>query len=344
MLTKNQNMAMSFFLTRALFLGGGMSSIFALSGKDAWISGILGIILGIGIIYLINLFGKDVNGSLKRYLAKNNLINISLKILFFLFYSLIIFIGILSITTLVSSYYLNYTPSLMICIPIVILLIYLTMKGTKVLGRVAQIIFPLCLFITITKIFLLMETAKISYFLPLYTYPSSKIFIGSLIFAILSSSPFLLLIDEKVPLKQNIINYLIGSITGLFIIINITSVLGDTLLKMFSYPEYAILRKIEFFNFFENVENLIAFIWLGDLFIMLATSVNRIKNLFAKPDWFAYIYLIIIVLFITLYVESNFAIIMFIYNRFIYLFGILLLLILIGFYIKHILKKKYEKV
>ena len=53
MLTKNQNRSVSFFLTRALFLGGGMSNIFALCGKDAWISALLGVLLGIIFLYII---------------------------------------------------------------------------------------------------------------------------------------------------------------------------------------------------------------------------------------------------------------------------------------------------
>ncbi len=339
MLTKNQNRALSFFLSRAMLLGGGISNIFALSGKDAYLSAILGLLLGLGIIFLINFFSRDIKTNLKDYLKTKSVLNCLLKGLFFLFYSLIIFIGILFFSTLVSSYYLTYTPSFMICLPILFLLIYLTNKGLKVLGRVAQIIFPVCLIIIIIKILLLMDAANWEYFLPFLTYQPSKIFLAALFFAVLTASPALMLIEEKVPLKQQIINYLIGGITGFFIITNITSVLGDTLVKIFSYPEYAILRKIEFFNFIENVENLIAYIWLCDLFLTVALAVNRLTNLSSKSPKLTYLYLTILILFITLFVEKNYAFVMICYQSFIYLFLIILSFILLGLAIKHLKQK-----
>ncbi len=340
MLTKNQNMAISFFLSRALFLGGGVSNIFALCGNDAWISALLGTLLGIVIIIILDYYSKNIKDNLNNYLKKNNWLNILIKITFFIIYSLIIFISLLSLSTLVSSYYLNHTPSILICTPIILLLIYITSKGLKCLGRVAQILFPICLLVTITKIFLLMETADISFFLPIYTTPFKKILLASLIYTTLSVTPAFLLIEEKVTLKERIINYLIGTLSGVFVIINITSVLGDTLVRMFSFPEYAILRKIEFFRFFENVENIIAFIWLGDLFIIMAMTMNRLKKLFNDKKVLPYSYLIIMTLGITLYIEKHFEVVMIIYNTFIYAFIILLLIIIILLFIKTIKVKK----
>lgn len=340
MLTKNQNMAINFFLSRALFLGGGVSNIFALCGKDAWISAILGTLLGVVIILIFYYYTINIKGNLNNYLKKKNFLNYILKFSFFTLYSLIIFISILSLSTLVSSYYLSHTPSIVICAPIVLLLIYITMKGLKCVGRVAQILFPICLFITITKIFLLMETADFSYFLPIFTTSCKNIFLATIIFTTLSVAPSLLLIEEQIPLKNKIINYLIGTLAGVFVIINITSVLGDTLVRIFSFPEYAILRKIEFFRFFENVENIIAFIWLGDLFIIMAMTLNRLNNLLNNKRLLSFSYLIILSLIITLYIENHFNIVMYIYNTFIYLFIFLLIFIIILLFIKNIKRKK----
>lgn len=342
MLTKNQNRSLSFFLSRALFLGGGVSNIFALTGNDAWISALLGLFLGIIIIMIINYFSKKINGNLNQFLSQNCFSSYLLKFLFFSFYTLILFIGILSLSTLVSSYYLTHTPSILICAPIILLLIYITNKGLKCVGRVGQILFPICLIVTIGKVFLLMETANLNFFLPIYTAPVLNIMLGALIFAVLSACPFLLLIEEEVTLKQNILNYLIGTLSGLLVIVNITSVLGDALVRMFSFPEYAILRKIEFFRFFENVENIIAFIWLADLFIIMATTMNRLKDLFKNNNKIPYLYLIIIALLITLYIENHFECIMFIYNTFIYGFIFLLLLIFIFLFFKTLKREKKQ--
>ncbi len=329
MLTKNQNRSVSFFLTRALFLGGGMSNIFALCGKDAWISALLGVLLGIIFLYIINYCSNKMPSNLNNFCQQKTFSNIFLKMLFFFLYTLMLLVNILFLSTLVSAYYLSHTPSFLICAPIVLLLIYITSKGLKCVGRVAQIIFPLCLIVTIIKILLLTDAAELSFFLPIYTTSFGKIILGALFYATLSITPFLLLIDEKISFKEALGNYLIGTITTIFVIVNITSVLGDTLVRMFSYPEYAILRKIEFFRFFENVENILAFIWLGDLFISMSLVMNRLKNLSKGNNFYPSLWLIIIALFTTLFVENHFNLIMIIYNTFIYALFILLVLILI---------------
>ncbi len=340
MLTNRQNRALSFFLARAMFLGVGVSNIFALAGKDAWISGLIGIIIGLGLIWCFQKFRQDIKGSLISYLAAPKLLNYLIKTLFFLLYLAILAIGFLAFTNLVSSYYLNYTPALMIGIPLVLLIIYLLSKGLKCLGRVGEILFPLCLCITIIKILLLTETANLNFFLPIYTNPLGNILLAALTFAVLSTSPFLLLITEKMTLKQSITNYLIGAVISLFVIVNITSVFGDALVRMFSYPEYAILRKIEFFKFFENVENIIAFIWLADLFIILSLTSIRLKELLPRPKYIAPLILIGIMLIINLYVVNNFDVTMYIYRHFIYFFFGFIFLIIILLFIKKITLKK----
>lgn len=341
MLTKKQNRAISFFLTRALFLGGGISNIFTLCGKDAWISAILGILLGIFILYLINYCSNKMPNTLNKLLTKKSFLNYLLKFLFFLLYTSIIFSNILFLSNLVSAYYLSHTPSFLICAPIVLLLIYITFKGLKCVGRVAGVIFPICLLVTIIKIFLLMQTADIAYFLPIYTTSFSKIMQGAISYAVLSVTPFLLLIDEKISFKQSLGNYLLGTFTTLLVIVNITSVLGDSLVRIFSYPEYAILRKIEFFRFFENVENIIAFIWLGDLFITMSLVMNRFKTLCSNKNSYASIWLIIIALFITVYIENHFNLIMLVYRNFIIILTILLIVILLLLFLR--LKDKQKQ-
>lgn len=316
MLTKNQNRALSFFLTRALFLGGGISNIFALCGKDAWISAILGILLGIFFLYLINYCSKHLKTITKP-----------IKILLFIFYLVLLIYNILFFSTLVSAYYLTHTPSFLICLPIVLLLIFITSKHVKCVGRIASIIFPITFFITILKVLLLTPNANFEFFLPIYTTSFSNIFISSLYYAILSTFPFVLLIEEKITFKEELTNYLIGSITTILVVVNITSIFGDTLVRIFSYPEYAILRKIEFFEFFENVENIIAFIWLCDIFMILSLTMNRLKHLL-KSNKKASLCLIIISLIISLYIEKRYELVLFIYNHYIYVFALLFVLII----------------
>ena len=58
MITKRQYNILSFYLTRALFLGGGLSLLVSLSKNDILISSIIGMLLGYVLLYLF--FKKGV--------------------------------------------------------------------------------------------------------------------------------------------------------------------------------------------------------------------------------------------------------------------------------------------
>ena len=54
MITKKQKFSVVYFLSRAVFIGIGYSLMFDIAGKDAWISVILGTLLGLLIVYPIS--------------------------------------------------------------------------------------------------------------------------------------------------------------------------------------------------------------------------------------------------------------------------------------------------
>ena len=80
---------LAYFLSRSLFLGGGISTLFLKASKDAYIAIILGSILGIGIIYLISLVSKRIDQPLNEYLKEKSILNISIRIIF-IFYIILI--------------------------------------------------------------------------------------------------------------------------------------------------------------------------------------------------------------------------------------------------------------
>ena len=116
MITKRQYQILSFFLTRSLFFGLGITKIFNLSYNDAWLSGILGTILGLIIISFIYYIKKDHPNFSK--LLNKGVSGFITKTILFLLASFCIHDVILSLTTMTSSFLLPLTPAYVIAIAI----------------------------------------------------------------------------------------------------------------------------------------------------------------------------------------------------------------------------------
>ena len=324
-MTKRQQLAISFFLSRALFLGGGLANIITLSQKDSWISALFGILIGIIIIYLIHLFSS--NQPLNKYLSDKKIINYTIKTIYVLLCSFITFICLLALTNLFENYYLPLTPPWIISFSFISICIYSLIKGYTTFIRVIEVLFPISIIIVIIKTTMLIPSMHFNNFLPLLTVENNNLFVASLKYAVISTTPFLLIIDEHNSLKNKIINYIIGTLSTLIILISVIAVLGYPLIQILSYPEYAILRKIEFLNFIENIENIIAFIWFIDLFALLTMSSFCIKKITNKK--IAIIILLLITTIFNLFIIKDYDIVIIIYNNYLNILFILLIISLL---------------
>ena len=91
---KNSNLLI-YFLSRSLFLGGGISTLFLYCSKDAYIAIILGTLLGIGIIYIISRI--KISKPFNIYLQEKSVINILIKFIFICYIIFGIFIRLNSL-------------------------------------------------------------------------------------------------------------------------------------------------------------------------------------------------------------------------------------------------------
>ena len=126
---KKNNCLFIYFLSHFLFLGGGFARICELSNTDTCIAFILGTLLGIIIIYLINKVSCNI--PLKEYIKKNTFLNILFKLIFFLYISFNLLILFVILSGFLYSYFLPFTPSIISCLPFVILATYLSGKKIK---------------------------------------------------------------------------------------------------------------------------------------------------------------------------------------------------------------------
>lgn len=281
MITKRQYKILSFFLTRSLFFGLGITKIFHLSKNDAWISGIIGTLIGLGIISLIYYLKKD-NSNFSQFL-KHGFWGSITKILVLMLASFCIHDVFLSLTTMTSSFLLPQTPSIIIAIAVLLTIIYGNYKGVASFAKVAEILLPISLVIFAFKVGSSLIITDYNNFLPFLYGHKLGIIKASIVYALLSTVPSLLLVNvDKVKLnyKDFIFGYLIGSCTIILTLISVNGVLGPTLANILRFPEYMTLKKLRIYNFIENIENILTFTWLFDLIVLGFMSAYNIKKIF----------------------------------------------------------------
>lgn len=334
---------LTYFLSRSLFLGGGISTLFLHSSKDAYLAVLLGSLIGIGIIYIISKVSKDINGSLSEYLHKSNFLNILIRIIFIIYILFLIFIAIIILSTFLYSYFLPLTPSLVSCLPFIFLASFLNTKNINKITYVAEILFVISLTLIFIKTILLVNEFEFSNILPILSVKPVSLFKATTIFAILSTAPFMLLIDEKSDFKKNIKYYLISVTTIFVVVLSIIIVLGECV-NIYSYPEYSVLRKISLFNFIENIENLVSAGWFFDIFICLSVASLKFKKLInAKRNIFSFVVCFAILVIVNNFVANNFYNSMAIYKTFPWVLGCFIIVLCLLLWIKNITKKNNLK-
>jgi len=296
-----KNNILTYFLTNTLFLGGGLSLIFKYANHDAYISIILGTLLGVIILYIIHKF------------VINKKLSIPIKILYYIYLLSIVFIVLITLSTFISSYYLTKTPSIISCIPLIILAIYSSKNITKI-SYVAIPLFVISISIIIFKSAILITDIKLSNIYPILSSNIYDLFKATFIYAIFSTTPSILLLNEKVEFKKSLKYYLISSILILITTFILITTLGS-LVKTLSYPEYSILRRVKLLNSIENIEGILAITWIFDIFITLSICSNKIKELSnTNSNILPFILITLIMIIIYFTINTNYHNLIIIYN------------------------------
>ncbi len=306
-ITKKEFISTSYFLGRAMFLGVGFSYIFRFSKADAWISMIIGYLLGNIIIWLYDKISININYNLNNFLNQRNLVNKFYKLIFFFLYLYLMLYVSIIFTNFIRVYYLYNTPTWATLLLLLSISYYASLKSEHVILRISLILFPISLVMILFDGILLSSFVDLNSFLPLMNNSILNIFKGSIIFAILSAVPSILLLEYNVPLKTKLVSYGISSGIILFINFFITGVLGNILINIYNYPEYMVLRRIKLLDFIENIENFASLIWYFDAFIIISLSLSKIRKMFYSKKKNIYIPLLLLTLiFISYYIFSNY--------------------------------------
>jgi spore germination protein KB len=330
------NNKLAYFITKASMFGTGYFLLIKDNGKNSWISIILGTILGVIILYIYNLIRQKSINKLTNYLKKRLLGKLYIFILIMFYILLLIFISI-TLIMFVNSFYLINTPKIMILLPFLLLAYYLVIHNSNSLLILSNLLFYFSIFIVLLFTLLLIKYFNYTELMPIYNYNYINIIKGSLIYASITSIPSILLLNYNNTFKNTLKYYLLGSFINLIIILGTILASGDALIKIYSFPEYDVLKQIKILDFIENIENISALGWYSELFIMTSMLLNNIKNLLPVKNSNIYLLIVLITITIitTIIINGNYIIILNIFYLLpIILFIFFLLFITIIFYVK----------
>ena len=333
-----------YFLTEVMFLKVGTTRILNSSSSGLIFSIILGSIFSlIFILFIFKLFNYEKDLSIFKKIDKiygktlGNIINLFLFIIFTLFFIYLLY----DVNSYVQNKYLDKTPSYIILILFLIPVIWCTLSNIKVISKVSLSLFFISVFMTIFAILNLFIKIDFDNFKPFFNNSFLNILKNALIFTSYFTTPtFLLLTTPKniiydcKNVNKDITKFFILSLINyLCIFILIIGIFGIDLSRIFSYPEYSLMKKINYFDFMQHVENVTTIQFLYCFFISCVMSLNFIKeylsyiNKYKKIPFFIFIGISLIVslnLFDSTTISYNFV-----KNSFIYIYSIPILILII---------------
>lgn len=248
-----------FFLTETMFLHIGLNDILKTGNIYSVIFG--SILSFIPIFFLLRI-------------KPNKVIKKILVILLSIYFIYTLYL----IKIYVQDKYLDSTPSFIIIFTFLLPISYI--KDIKTISKVSFILFIITSITIIFSFINLSPSIEIDNFKPFNT-SLIDIIIGSLKYMIYFIGPSIMLIfipKEEISNKSIILFYILSMLHIIMLFILIIGIFGIDLSINFTYPEYSLMKKINYFDFIEHVENIIAIEWLYSIFISSVMSVYSIKK------------------------------------------------------------------
>lgn len=296
---------LNYFNMRALFMGIGLSRILNNTQELFPIALLIGTILGVAILKFIKIEHKK---SIINAIVATSILCVCYIVLI----------------NMISTMYLTKTPKLIVGFPIALLLLYILSKKDIVYLRVGSVLIilnGLLFLISTLSLFKYIDLSNFSY----SDTPIKNIFFSGFEYAMYSVVPVYITREKKFNDVSLIGTYLISSLTMGVLFLLTYGILGNSLIGLFRYPEYIILKRVSFFEATANIHNIISFIWIFDIFMLMLSCGHTVKKNIKYPKL---IYIIIpILLCIVSYINKFYTAIIFIYRYTLWLLFLSLLLL-----------------
>lgn len=289
------------FLSLLLFIidtpltGMNLTHLLKNAGVDAYISVLIAAILSILLLIMfksIYNFKPELSlGEKVKYIFGNKLgttINTILILLVHLFSVIMFFI----LTDFIVSQFLPETPAKIIGIVFAISIVYTTNKGIEIISRLSFILLFVSILLFLITILGLFPNINLDNLKPFLEFGIQKPFSTSFNLILINFVPiFILLCVPKAQIIDNnkfnkylTIMYIIAIIMMFFTIIGIVGNMGINLAIIYQYPEYAVLKRINLFDFLDRIENILSMQRIIKMFMMLCIFTYFISNTINKNN------------------------------------------------------------
>lgn len=289
---------LTYFLTRAFFIGITFSCLTRIIKQDSWIVPLISIFIGLIFILLINyIFNYKESMCISEKIKQ--LFNSKIA---FIINILIILIGIfyniansVNLNNFIHTQFLNKTPILVISILFLLVTLYILTKGINVITKTSVIIFYVCITLVFISFMGLSMKFSLSNLKPYFQFDSKELFKSLRFYYAFNMTPMLFLtvipksnIKNPKILKSMSLSFIISTITTFISIILILGVFGYELTMLYEYPEFQVLKQISIVGLSSRIESILVMQWLFDLFIFNVFIIyficNSIKQLVTKKD------------------------------------------------------------
>ncbi len=247
------------------------------AGRDAWISAVLGLVIGLGIVLLYGTLGKRNQGmTFVEYAEKllgrwiGGLLACGL-----LFYLLISSAGhVREIGDFMTTQMMPETPIHAIHIFYASVVLMAAYLGLEPIARTGEFFFPFLILFLIVFITFLVPSVEWNNLLPVMEKGVGPVLKGAVTTTAYPFAELLVLLMVMPQVKNQLAvkgNFMKGALFGGLIIALIiflsVSILGQDLAARNMYPSYALAKKIDVGQFLQRIEVILAFMWLLTSFI-----------------------------------------------------------------------------
>ncbi|MGR3764706.1 GerAB/ArcD/ProY family transporter [Rossellomorea sp. NS-SX7] len=292
------------------------------SKHDGWISGLVGMAIGAGIMLLYMSMMKVCPDDTLFSIFEKSYGKIIGKTVS-LFYSFFIFFLTCEVVSNMGDFMTTQimieTPKMYIHLLFLVPILYGVSKGLEVIGRSAQVIYPTFLILLVFLILFLIPEGEFRNIEPVLGEGVKPVLSGS--FSILTV-PYLelfilMMIAPHVNERKEVGRaFFIGGLLGGFILVFITFltliVMGYSFSSLVQFPTYVLAKKINIADFLQRVEVVAAAVWIISLFFKVAicfyATVIGLSEVFALKNKKILLYPVgVSVLYFSVYIYPNTA-------------------------------------
>lgn len=263
------------FSTACVIQGSALLSSFvmALTGRESWISALLGFCISLGLVFLYTALvkrypGKNLFGMMEAIFGRP--LGRLICLLYVFFFLTMISVNVNDVSNFVVDYIMPHTPPLVIVLTFLFVCGWAAGKGMGGICKTGFVFFVLVTSVTLVNLALLAKDMDFSNLLPVFQLPVSTYLKGGLVVASVPFGEILVflmaapLVTGGGSLRRPLLWGLgVGAFTLLAVIIRNIAVLGN-LASIASLPSYEAVRHIQMAEVITRVDILYA---LAMLFI-----------------------------------------------------------------------------